>query len=196
MNQRHHLLVLDNYDSFTYNLVHYLEQVEVPVTVHRNDAIPLSAVAEYSHIVISPGPGLPRENGITPALIERYAAHKPILGICLGCQALAEAAGGILYRQARVAHGIARPMQRGDSRYLWRGLSANVEVGLYHSWAIRATPAMEQQYRLAGFREDGSLMAIEHRQWPLAGLQFHPESVLSSGGMQMLRNWFEHSLST
>lgn len=190
-----HILLVDNYDSFTYNLAHYLEQFCPRVTVWRNDAFSVSEAAPFSHLVISPGPGLPPENGITEKLVKTYFHKKPILGICLGCQALAQYAGGSLYPQNEVAHGIGRTVVKSNSHYLLENLPSTFKVGLYHSWAIAATESLQKHFRIAARRENGVLMAIEHRYLPVAGIQFHPESILTENGLPLLQNWWQHTLT-
>lgn len=185
-----HILLVDNYDSFTYNLAHYLEQICPQVTVWRNDAFAVSQAAQFSHIVISPGPGLPAQNGITEELVKTYFYKKPLLGICLGCQALAQYAGGELYPQNEVAHGIARKVIKGQSQYLLEGFPLEFKVGLYHSWAIAVNESLHKHFRIAAQRENGVVMALEHKNLPVAGIQFHPESILTEHGLKLLQNWW------
>lgn len=183
------ILVLDNYDSFTYNLFHYLEQLTEDITVLRNDEISLEEVNAYSHIVISPGPGLPNEAGITKELIERYYLTKPILGICLGCQAIAEFFGGKLYNQNHVAHGIQRTIkQTSTNSRLFKDIPNQIQVGLYHSWAINADE-LNKELTVTSVNEKGTVMSIEHTSLPIAGVQFHPESIMSEHGLKLIKNW-------
>lgn len=184
------VLLVDNYDSFTYNLHHYLAQCGAQVEVRRNDALSVAEVATFEGIVLSPGPGLPEAAGITMPLLEHYATEKPILGVCLGCQALAQYAGGRLYNQQEVAHGIQRRMHRKGPSWLLDGLPAHLAVGLYHSWAIEAA-SLGRPWRCTAFRDTGVLMALEHETLPLAGVQFHPESIMSEMGLRLLQNWLE-----
>ena len=155
------LLILDNYDSFTYNLAHYFEGMDCKVDVIRNDAISIKEAAHYSHIIISPGPGLPEQAGITKALIETYINTKPMLGICLGYQALAEYFGGTLFNQNEVAHGIQRKVLRTDA-YSWllKDLPQEFNVGLYHSWAANLNTATA--FKPVAIRMNNVVMAAEH----------------------------------
>ena len=187
------VLIIDNYDSFTYNLYHYLEQLADEVDVYRNDEISLDDCEYFSHIVISPGPGLPREAGICMKLIERYHLQKPIFGVCLGCQALAEFFGGRLYNQNLVAHGIQRKVvQTGRDSWLLREIPDSFKAGLYHSWAIDET-SLPTGWKPIARSEYDVLMAIEHTGYALAGVQFHPESIMSEHGLQIFRNWLQRS---
>ncbi len=183
------LLLIDNYDSFTYNLEHYFKALDQEVTVLRNDEFELDELESFDLFVISPGPGLPKDAGKTMALIERYADYKAILGVCLGAQALAEYYGGELYNQKEVAHGISRTAVRKGESWLLNGLEPSFEVGLYHSWAIETRADFKEHFNLVAFRENGVLMAFEHPTKAIAGLQFHPESIMSADGRKILENW-------
>lgn len=186
------ILVLDNYDSFTYNLVQYIERVTgTPVDVRRNDQIPLADVNAYDKILISPGPGIPIEAGITLDLIKAYGATKSILGVCLGHQAIAEAYGGSIVNLERVYHGVTGQMRQvipGD--YLFEGVPVEFDAGRYHSWVV-------QRHTLPGDLEvtvendEGFIMAIRHRAHDVRGVQFHPESVLTEYGGKMILNWIK-----
>lgn len=180
------LLLLDNYDSFTYNLYHYLRESGAEVSVKRNDAIQFDEPSKYQGLVISPGPGLPRSAGLTMPVIERFYQHKAILGICLGAQALAEVFGAKLYQQKQVFHGLSRKVNRKENSWLLAGLPLEFKVGLYHSWAIDL--GAKNTLEAKAYRE-GVLMAFEHPHLPLAGVQFHPESIMSEGGHQVIKNW-------
>lgn len=183
------LLILDNYDSFTYNLFHYAQQLCEQVEVFRNDEITLEAVEAYSHIIISPGPGLPQDAGITMDVLSTYANSKSILGVCLGFQGMALWAKAKLYNQNQVAHGLKRTATRSGESWLLNGVSQNFAVGLYHSWAVSLT--QESPFYATAHLENGTLMAFEHATLPLAGVQFHPESIMTEGGLLMVRNWLE-----
>lgn len=183
------VLVIDNYDSFTFNLQHYLEQLTSDVTVKRNDQISLAEVEAYSHIIISPGPGLPNTAGITNAIIKKYASSKSILGICLGCQAIAEVFGAKLYNQENVSHGIQREVYVESNSWLFKGLPNSFKVGLYHSWAIDSNGL--DQFKVVANNANNTVMAIEHENLKVAGVQFHPESIMSEYGLELLRNWLE-----
>lgn len=183
------LLLIDNYDSFTYNLEHYLSALGLEVVVKRHDKMPLEDAESFDLIMISPGPGLPQDAGITPLILEKYLNRKPILGICLGAQAIAEHYGASLYNQQEVAHGISRSISIGDSSWLFNGLAKKIPVGLYHSWAIKPAGNFEAKFKLTAWRENGVLMAFEDPNYPTAGVQFHPESIMTEGGRVMLENW-------
>ena len=194
------ILVLDNYDSFTYNLVQYIQElVGHKVAVFRNDAISLDDVEAYDKIVLSPGPGLPKDAGIMPELIKRYAATKEILGVCLGHQAIGEAFGGTLHNIEKVYHGVATPIEVVDGNALmFRGLPNEVEVGRYHSWIVER-PNLPEALQITAVDEHGAIMAMRHRKYNVRGVQFHPESVLTPMGKAMLRNFLfqaeEHAIS-
>ncbi len=188
------ILVLDNYDSFTYNLVHILEELGLrkQTDVIRNDKIDLSEVEKYDKILLSPGPGLPSEAGIMPALIERYAPHKSILGICLGHQAIGECFGAKLYNRETVLHGIATLIHLESKKEpLFRGLEAEIVVGRYHSWAIEPT-SVGKTLSITARDKEGEPMAIRHVEYDVAGLQFHPESILTPHGKRIIYNWIQN----
>lgn len=182
------LLLLDNYDSFTWNLYHVLAQ-HAPVDVVRNDAITVDEAARYDRIVLSPGPGLPSEAGICMELLHALMPTHPILGVCLGMQAMVEVCGGRLYNQAQVRHGVAVPCKPSEPRdALFADLPDAFEVGLYHSWA--ADPAtLPDDLRVTARSAEGVIMAVRHARYPSCGVQFHPESVLTPLGPWMLENW-------
>ncbi len=185
------VLVLDNYDSFTYNLVQYVQEIlEQKVDVIRNDAITVEEVAAYDVIILSPGPGLPKEAGIMPALIKRYAGEKFILGVCLGHQAIGEAFGGTLENLAEVYHGIETNMlQTEEDSVLFRNIPNEFRAGRYHSWVIKKD-TLPKEFLLTAVDKTGEIMAIRHREYPLFGVQFHPESIMTPQGFQMLENFF------
>ncbi len=184
------LLVLDNYDSFTYNLVQYLEELlERPVTVRRNDAIGLDEAARFDAIVLSPGPGLPAEAGIMPELIRALAGRVPILGVCLGHQAIAEAFGGSLINLADVWHGKETDIHiRVADEALFAGLPNPFRAGRYHSWVVDAA-TLPDALEVTATDAAGQIMALRHRTLPLHGVQFHPESIMTPQGRQLLANW-------
>ncbi|MEM6318823.1 MAG: aminodeoxychorismate/anthranilate synthase component II [Bacteroidota bacterium] len=184
------ILVLDNYDSFTYNLVQYIQEiVGHKVDVFRNDAIDLTEVDTYDKIVLSPGPGLPKDAGIMPELIKKYAPSKAILGVCLGHQAIGEAFGGTLHNIEKVYHGVATPVEVVDGNaLLFRGLPQKLEVGRYHSWIVER-PNLPEALQITAVDEHGAIMAMRHREYDVRGVQFHPESVLTPMGKAMLRNF-------
>lgn len=183
------LLLIDNYDSFTYNLEHYLRALELEVHVLRNDQFEIEEVSNFDFILISPGPGLPVDAGKTLQVIEKYALKIPMLGVCLGAQAIAEFFGAELYNQKEVAHGIARKAYKLGDSWLLDGLESQFNVGLYHSWAIEAKEAFSKNFKIVAERENQTLMAFEHSKLALAGIQFHPESIMTEGGKKILSNW-------
>lgn len=188
------VLILDNYDSFTYNLVQYIEEIlEQPVEVYRNDAIALEAVDRYDVIVLSPGPGVPAEAGIMPALIKKYAPSKHILGVCLGHQAIGEAFGADLENLQQVFHGIESEMQVLDpTAVLFQGLGASFKAGRYHSWVIKKN-SMPETLKVTAIDDTGEIMALEHKKYKVQGLQFHPESIMTPKGKKMLKNFFDYA---
>ncbi len=184
------ILILDNYDSFTYNLVHYVEQeCGATVDVYRNDKIELAAVEAYDKILLSPGPGLPSESGILMDLIKTYAPTKDIFGVCLGLQAIAEAFGGSLYNLDRVMHGVAtKTVLTAETDPLFNGLPPDFLAGRYHSWAV-SPENLPADLVVTAYDTDGTIMAARHKTFKLRGVQFHPESVLTEHGHLMIRNW-------
>ena len=184
-----HILVIDNYDSFTYNLVHYLEDLDCLVTVKRNDQLTIEEVADYDKIVLSPGPGIPDEAGLLKSIISAYAQTKPILGVCLGHQAIGEVFGGSLTNLNKVYHGVATAVQVVCDDPLFDGLGKNFEVGRYHSWVVEK-PLPEELVLLAE-EDNGQVMAMKHKKYDIYGVQFHPESILSPEGKQLLNNWLK-----
>jgi anthranilate synthase component 2 len=182
------LLLLDNYDSFTWNL-HHLLVPRAQVDVVRNDAITVDEAARYDRIVLSPGPGLPSEAGILMELLAKLMPTHPILGVCLGMQAIVEACGGALYNQQQVMHGVStRCVPEEPLDTLFTGLPSPFEVALYHSWA--ADPGtLPSELRITARSEAGVIMAVRHQLFPLCGVQFHPESVLTPEGPRIIDNW-------
>ncbi len=182
------ILLLDNYDSFTWNLHHLLEP-HAEVHVVLNDAITVEEASHYDRIVLSPGPGLPEEAGIMPALLQQLMPTHPILGVCLGMQAMVEACGGTLFNQARVQHGVAvKCIAEKPLDPLFAGMEDPFDVGLYHSWA--ADPAtVPPALQVTARSEAGIIMALRHRQFAVCGVQFHPESVMTPAGAHIIRNW-------
>jgi anthranilate synthase component 2 len=181
------VLVIDNYDSFTYNLVHYLEDLGCEVEVRRNDKLELGEVASYERIVLSPGPGIPDEAGLLKAIIARYAPEKRIFGVCLGQQAIAEVFGGSLVNLDRVYHGVATEIRVVQPDLLFRGLPERFEVGRYHSWVVN--PQLPDCLEATALDDHGEVMALRHRHYDVRAVQFHPESVLTPRGKEILANW-------
>jgi anthranilate synthase component 2 len=188
------ILVIDNYDSFTYNLVQYIQEIlEQEVDVRRNDAIAVEDVDAYDVIVLSPGPGVPSEAGIMPEVIRRYAPTKRILGVCLGHQAIGEAFGARLQNLAQVFHGIETPVRTtGATEPLFEGLPDRFAVGRYHSWVVDKDSLTDELVATA-VDDSGEIMALRHRHYDVRGVQFHPESILTPLGRQMLENFFRHA---
>jgi anthranilate synthase component 2 len=184
------ILVIDNYDSFTYNLVHYITRLTGhKPDVFRNDEISLAEVNAYDKILLSPGPGIPVEAGICLDLIKRYAAEKSILGICLGHQAIGEAFGGTLTNLTEVFHGLATPVNITESSDpLFNGLPSTISAGRYHSWVVTKT-TLPECLRITCEDEEGTIMGVSHKLYDVRGLQFHPESVLTEHGYDIMRNW-------
>jgi anthranilate synthase component 2 len=187
------ILVFDNYDSFTYNIVQILEQLtgSLPAVV-RNDRIKLDDVESFDRIVISPGPGIPSESGLLLPLIERFAANKPMLGICLGLQAMAECFGGKLHNLGQVYHGLATTIIRTSyAEPIFDGLPDRFPAARYHSW-VADRSRLPSCFNITAEDENGLIMAIRHQTHNIAGLQFHPESILSPYGVQMIKNWLNN----
>lgn len=182
------ILVIDNYDSFTYNLVHYLEDLNCDVTVKRNDKLTLDEVDAFDKIVLSPGPGIPDEAGLLKAIIKQYAPTKSILGVCLGQQAIGEVFGGTLINLDTVFHGVATKVNiTVDDEILFKNLDETIEVGRYHSWVVDAN--LPEQLEATSFDENGQVMSLRHKIFDVRGVQYHPESVLTPNGKQILENW-------
>ena len=184
------ILVFDNYDSFTYNLVHLVEKItHQKVDVYRNDELPLEKVKEYDKIILSPGPGIPEEAGLLLPLIKEYAATKSILGVCLGQQAIGEAFGGKLVNLSTVYHGVATNCKIDTKKSpLFKGLPAEIEVGRYHSWIV-ADEGFPDALEVTARDENNYIMALQHKKYAVQGVQFHPESVLTPRGEEIMRNW-------
>lgn len=185
------ILVLDNYDSFTYNLVYIIRQLGYgpQMDIFRNDKINLESVTEYDKILLSPGPGVPAEAGIMPELIKKYAPEKDILGICLGHQAIGEAFGGNLINLSEVVHGLASEVNVKED-LMFKGLPDKFKIGRYHSWVINEQ-TLSSNLEITARTPDGQIMGVRHKEYKVRGLQFHPESVLTEHGVQMMKNWLE-----
>jgi anthranilate synthase component 2 len=181
------VLVIDNYDSFTYNLVHYLEELGCRVDVRRNDQLQLEEVVPYDNIVLSPGPGIPDEAGLLKAIIKKYAPDKRIFGVCLGQQAIAEVFGGRLINLDQVYHGVATTIEVLGDDVLYRGLPGTLEVGRYHSWVV--DPELPACLEATAVDSKGEVMSLRHREYDLRAVQYHPESVLTPEGKKILSNW-------
>lgn len=186
------LLIIDNYDSFTYNIVHAVRMLGVEPHVRRNDCISIDEIDGYDKIIISPGPGIPSEAGILPQMLDIYATRKPILGVCLGHQAIGERFGARLRNLSEVYHGIRSviTLTRPDD-YIFAGLPAELEVGRYHSWVVDRE-GLPDCLEVTAFSPDGEIMAMRHRTFDVRGLQFHPESILTPLGSRIIANWLNH----
>lgn len=185
------ILVLDNYDSFTYNLVHIIRQLGFTsqMAVYRNDKIDLAAVQEYDKILLSPGPGIPSEAGIMPQLITQYASTKSILGVCLGHQAIAEAFGGTIFNMPVVLHGVEDDMLLTvDDEPIFQGLPKTFRACRYHSWSVDVEQP-GKEIDITAKDNEGRVMALRHRQFDVKGVQFHPESILTKEGAMIIKNW-------
>lgn len=186
------ILVLDNYDSFTYNLVHYVAEISAAeVVVHRNNEITVEAVAEFDAVILSPGPGLPKDAGIMPELIQQYAGKIPILGVCLGHQAIGEAFGGTLENLSKVYHGLETPVEIvKENATLFKDISSPFMAGRYHSWVLEQTTVPEV-LEVTAVAENGVIMAMQHKELNIHGVQFHPESVMTPEGKKMIGNFLK-----
>ncbi len=184
------VLVIDNYDSFTYNLVHYLEDINCNVTVKRNDKLTIDFVEQFDKIVLSPGPGIPEEAGLLKEIIKTYAPTKSIFGVCLGQQAIAEVFGGQLINLNDVYHGVSTKVTiTVDDESLFNGLEKNIEVGRYHSWVV--DPNLPESLEATSLDENGQIMSLRHKTYDVKGVQYHPESVLTPYGKKILENWLK-----
>ncbi len=183
------ILVIDNYDSFTYNLVHYLEDLNCEVTVYRNDEFDIDDIKHFDKILLSPGPGIPDEAGLLKEVIKTYAATKSILGVCLGQQAIGEVFGGSLINLEKVYHGVATEVNiLVDDEKLFDGLNKQIEVGRYHSWVV-STNDFPEVLEITSVDENGQIMSLRHKTFNVRGVQYHPESILTPNGKQILKNW-------
>jgi len=183
------LLILDNYDSFTYNLVQLVEQQgQWDFDIIKNDKISLAEVNTYEKILLSPGPGLPSKAGLMPQILTAYASSKSILGVCLGHHAIAEAFGGNLYNFSQPVHGIQRKTTVLEDDILFKNLPQTIEVGLYHSWAVDKEN-FPKDLLITALSEKGVIMALKHKTYDVRGVQFHPESIMTAYGREMVWNW-------
>lgn len=191
-----HIAIIDNYDSFTYNLVQLVEQAGARVTVLRNDRFALPDLAAYNKLLLSPGPGIPQEAGLLMPVIETYAATKPILGVCLGEQAIGEAFGARLCNLSDVFHGVQTEISLSGpdtaDDYLFDGLPRRLTVGRYHSWVV-SREGLPDTLAITAVSDEGLIMGLRHRTLDVHGIQFHPESVLTPLGERIIRNWTEHA---
>jgi len=186
------ILILDNYDSFTYNLVQYVKElINAQVDVFRNDEITLKDIENYDRIIFSPGPGLPQNAGIMIEAIKQYASHKKMLGVCLGHQAIGLAFGSKLINLKKVYHGVKTPVNITDSSDLiFNNIAPVTKVGRYHSWVIEPD-SLSPDLKVSAITDDGQIMAVKHKNYNIWGLQFHPESIMTNEGKQMIKNFLE-----
>ncbi len=201
------VVIIDNYDSFTYNLSHLLKELGAEVTVYRNDKFEMSQLEAFDKIVLSPGPGIPSEAGLLLDVIKTYAGKKPILGVCLGHQAIGESFGGKLTNIGQVFHGVATPVEMKKLKsenakeypsqeseacdYLFAGLPDRFEVGRYHSWVVD-NDGFPECLEVTSVSDEGYVMSLRHKQYDIRGIQYHPESVLTPDGRTIIGNWLNH----
>jgi anthranilate synthase component 2 len=185
------IAILDNYDSFTYNLVHLAEKVsELDVDVFLNDKVDVETLAAYEMIILSPGPGLPSEAGIMKAFLDQFASTKKILGVCLGMQAIAERFGTPLHNLNTVMHGIATPVRHLDNDFLFNNIPSTFNAGRYHSW-VPDKNKLSAELEVSARDLNGEIMALKHKKYNIRGVQFHPESILSEYGDVLMKNWID-----
>ena len=185
------IVIIDNYDSFTYNLSHLVKELGAEVTVLRNDKFTLDTLQPFDKIILSPGPGIPSEAGLLLDVIKTYAGQKPILGVCLGHQAIGEVFGGRLTNLSEVFHGVATPCTITQPDYLFQGLPTQIEIGRYHSWVVDRE-SLPDCLEVNSQSPEGYIMSLRHKHYDIRGIQYHPESVLTPQGKQILRNWLAH----
>ena len=185
------IVIIDNYDSFTYNLFHLLKELGAEVDVVRNDKFELKDLEQYDKIVLSPGPGIPSEAGLLLDVIRTYAGRKPILGVCLGHQAIGEVFGASLENLKEVYHGVQTDGTQLGNDYIFEGLPERVMMGRYHSWVV-AKDSVPECLEVTAMSDDGEIMAMRHRQYDIHGIQFHPESVLTPEGKTIVGNFLKH----
>lgn len=183
-------VIIDNYDSFTYNLAHLVKELGTEVDVLRNDKFELEKLEKYDKIILSPGPGIPEEAGLLLEVIRTYAGRKPILGVCLGEQAIGQAFGGKLTNLSEVFHGIQTNVKIKNKDYIFSGLPTEIPVGRYHSWVVD-TEGFPEELVITAISSEGQIMALKHQEYDVHGIQFHPESVLTPDGKQIVGNWLK-----
>ena len=185
------IAVIDNYDSFTYNLVHYLEDLNANVTVFRNDEFELNELEKFDKILLSPGPGIPDEAGLLKDVIKKYATTKSIFGVCLGLQAIGEVFGGTLTNLEKVYHGVSTKVTKTEDDFIFNNLPNEFEVGRYHSWVV-SNENLPAELIVTSTDENGQIMSMKHANFDIRGVQYHPESVLTPYGKKILENWLSH----
>jgi anthranilate synthase component II len=187
------IVVVNNYDSFVYNLVHMLYQLGASeIDVVMNDKLDFNKIEQYDKILLSPGPGIPSEAGLMPELLKRFSASKSILGVCLGHQAIAENFGANLHNLSEPLHGVSSHSTLFEKDYLFENMPQSFKVGHYHSWVVK--PDLPKELAITATDEKGNIMAIKHREYDVRGVQFHPESVLTEHGKTIITNWINHKL--
>lgn len=184
------IVTIDNYDSFTYNLAHLVKELGATVDVLRNDRFEMDELEKYDKILLSPGPGVPEEAGLLPDVIRTYSGKKPILGVCLGEQAIGQVFGGRLVNLSKVFHGVQTDIRLTEPDYIFRGLPEKIPVGRYHSWVVD-TEGLPATLAVTAVSPEGQIMALKHREYDVHGIQFHPESVLTPDGKQIMKNWLD-----
>ncbi len=182
------IVIIDNYDSFTYNLSHLVKELGAEVTVVRNDRFRMEELEPYSKIILSPGPGIPSEAGLLLDVIRTYAGRKPILGVCLGHQAIGEVFGGRLENLSDVFHGVATEGTQLENDEMFFSLPRRITMGRYHSWVV-SREGFPDCLEITAVSDEGQIMALKHKELNIRGIQFHPESVLTPDGKKMLQNW-------
>ena len=182
------IVMIDNYDSFTYNLVHLVKELGVDITVYRNDQFKIEDLECFDKIMLSPGPGIPSEAGLMPEVIKTYAGKKPIFGVCLGEQCIGEVFGGKLTNLGEVFHGVQTPAHIIKDDYMFDGLPETIQVGRYHSWVVD-TDGLPECLEILATSDEGQIMALRHKTMDVRGVQFHPESVLTPEGRKLFSNW-------
>ena len=190
MNKPCKVVIIDNYDSFTYNLAHLVKELGASVTVYRNDQFSLNQLEPFDKILLSPGPGIPSEAGLLTDVIRTYAGRKPMLGVCLGHQAIGEVFGAKLSNLPEVYHGVATPCELVGHDALFAGMESRFTIGRYHSWVV-SREDFPETLEVTALSDDGNIMALRHRNYAIWGIQFHPESVLTPDGRQIIANWLE-----
>ena len=186
------VVIIDNYDSFTYKLAHLVKELGASVTVYRNDQFSLNQLEPFDKILLSPGPGIPSEAGLLTDVIRTYAGRKPMLGVCLGHQAIGEVFGAKLSNLPEVYHGVATPCELVGHDALFAGMDSRFTIGRYHSWVV-SREEFPESLEVTALSDDGNIMALRHRNYAIWGIQFHPESVLTPDGRQIVANWLEFS---
>ena len=184
------IVIIDNYDSFTYNLSHLVKELGAEVTVYRNDQFELSQLEEFSKIILSPGPGIPSEAGLLLDVIRTFAGKKPMLGVCLGHQAIGEVFGGQLTNLSDVFHGVATEGTQFGNDPIFAGLPKRIVMGRYHSWVV-SKDGFPSCLEITAESDEGQVMALRHKEYDIHGIQFHPESVLTTEGKTMIGNWLK-----